>query len=215
MTETTTRRRAVPKAKAEPLPRVVITAVRGVAPRQGAIKAAIAATGESTTAICRAHGLNPSQMRRPANDEVATVDLLRAEAIAEALGKEVGDLFGGVMRTKAKAASDAADTAMMAVDPDGARYRRVQYVKCAGGPAEAVVEAFRKPAHLPGVSGAVNWLWAVYSVRPADDPDAAPVAMEWHGVNKAWYVGPVGYRLMRDAAAAALAVARARTGRLA
>ena len=52
-------------------------------------------------AISRANGLNPSQMRRLSLNQVAKVDLVRAEAIAAALGKSLADLFGAA-ETKAK-----------------------------------------------------------------------------------------------------------------
>jgi lambda repressor-like predicted transcriptional regulator len=81
-------------AKAAP---IVITAPKGgdqtVAPRQGAIRAAVEASGKSLTAISREHGLNPSQMRRLALDQVAKVDSVRAEAIALALGADLSTLF--------------------------------------------------------------------------------------------------------------------------
>jgi lambda repressor-like predicted transcriptional regulator len=86
-----------PKAAAK-TPNIQITAPKGgdrtVAPRKGAIKTAIQASGKSLMAISREHGLNPSQMRRLALDQVAKVDSVRAEAIAQALGKELADLFG-------------------------------------------------------------------------------------------------------------------------
>ncbi|MGH3291447.1 MAG: hypothetical protein ACRDP7_06550 [Trebonia sp.] len=41
------------------------------------------------------------------------------------------------------------------------------------------------------------------------------MAMEWHGADRAFYVGAVGYERMRDAAGAALAVGRARKGQTA
>ena len=103
---TTTRKaaapEAAPKAGAEPkagkLAPVVITAPKGgtqtVAPRKGAVAKAIKASGSNIMAISRAHGLNPSQMRRLSLDTVAKVDLVRAEAIAKALGKNLADLFG-------------------------------------------------------------------------------------------------------------------------
>jgi hypothetical protein len=87
-----------PKAKAEALPPVVITAAKGgdqtVAPKKGAIAKAITATGKSIMAISREHGLNPSQMRRLSLDTVAKVDLARAIVIADALGAKMGELFG-------------------------------------------------------------------------------------------------------------------------
>lgn len=104
-TTATTRRSAQAAPKAAP---IVITAAKGgdqtVAPRKGAIKAAIEATGKSIMAISREFGLNPSQMRRLALDQVAKVDLVRAQAIAQALGKELADLFGEPA-DKAKAAT--------------------------------------------------------------------------------------------------------------
>jgi lambda repressor-like predicted transcriptional regulator len=90
--------KADPKAKADKLPPVQITAPKGgdqtVAPIKGKIAKAIAATGESIMAISRKHGLNPSQMRRLSLDTVAKVDLVRAELIAKALGCKLADLFG-------------------------------------------------------------------------------------------------------------------------
>jgi transposase-like protein len=101
-------------AKAEPAGKPVITAPKGgtqtVAPRKGAIAKAIKASGSTITAISRAHGLNPSQLRRLALDQVAKVDLVRAQAIAQALGKELADLFGEPA-DKAKAAKAAAPEA--------------------------------------------------------------------------------------------------------
>jgi hypothetical protein len=89
---------AEPKPKAEPLAPVVITAAKGgdqtVAPIKGAIAKAITASGESIMAISRKHGLNPSQMRRLSLDTVAKVDVVRAEAIAKALGVKLDSLFG-------------------------------------------------------------------------------------------------------------------------
>jgi len=109
--QTATQAKAAPKPKAEPLPKVVITAPKGgtqtVAPRQGAIKAAIAATGKSLMAISREHGLNPSQMRRLSLDQVAKVDLVRAEAIAAALGAKLADLFDAPEDKTTKAAPKA------------------------------------------------------------------------------------------------------------
>ena len=89
---------ATPKATAEPAGKVQITAPKGgdqvVAPRKGAIAKAVKASGSTIMAISRAHGLNPSQLRRLALDQVAKVDLTRAQAIATALGKDLADLFG-------------------------------------------------------------------------------------------------------------------------
>jgi len=105
---------ATERAKAEP---IVITAPKGgtqtVAPRKGAIARAIKASGKTLNAISREHGLNPSQMRRLAADSVAKVDLPRAQAIAAALGKPLGDLFGEPA-DKAKAAPKAAPAAKAA-----------------------------------------------------------------------------------------------------
>jgi hypothetical protein len=122
-TATTTRRSrasraaskaAEPTAKAGKLPPVVITAAKGgdqtVAPRKGAIAKAVKASGSTIMAISRAHGLNPSQLRRLSLDQVAKVDLVRAEAIAAALGKNLADLFGEA-ETKAKAAPKADEPA--------------------------------------------------------------------------------------------------------
>jgi hypothetical protein len=99
-----------PTAKAAKLAPVVITAPKGgtqtVAPRKGAIAKAIKASGSTIMGISRAHGLNPSQMRRLSLDQVAKVDLPRAQAIAQALGKELPDLFGEPA-DKAKAARAA------------------------------------------------------------------------------------------------------------
>ena len=96
--------KGTPAAKAEPL---VITAPIGgtqtVAPVKDAIDKAIKATGKSIMAISREHGLNPSQMRRLSLNQVAKVDLVRAEAIAKALGRPMATLFGGAV-DKAKAA---------------------------------------------------------------------------------------------------------------
>lgn len=97
-----------PAVKAEPLAPVQITAAKGgdqtVAPKTGAIAKAITATGKSVMAVSRDHGLNPSQMRRLAADTVGKVDLVRAQAIAEALGVELDALFGEAT-AKAKAAT--------------------------------------------------------------------------------------------------------------
>jgi hypothetical protein len=111
-TATTAPQATEPKAKAEP---IVITAPKGgtqtVAPRKSAIARAIKATGKSLNAISREHGLNPSQMRRLAADSVAKVDLPRAQAIAQALGKQVSDLFGEPeAKAKAKPATPKAAT---------------------------------------------------------------------------------------------------------
>jgi hypothetical protein len=102
--ETAPKPKGTPAAKAEPL---VITAPIGgtqtVAPVKDAIDKAIKATGKSIMAISREHGLNPSQMRRLSLNQVAKVDLVRAEAIAKALGRPMATLFGGAV-DKAKAA---------------------------------------------------------------------------------------------------------------
>ena len=106
---------ATERAKAEP---IVITAPKGgtqtVAPRKGAIAKAIAATGKSLMAISREHGLNPSQMRRLSLDQVAKVDLTRAEAIATALGAKLADLFGAPEDKTTKAAPKATPKAAKA-----------------------------------------------------------------------------------------------------
>jgi hypothetical protein len=95
MTTATTAPQATERAKAEP---IVISAPKGgdqfVAPKKGAIARAVKASGKTLNAISREHGLNPSQMRRLAADSVAKVDLVRAQAIAQALGVQVSDLFG-------------------------------------------------------------------------------------------------------------------------
>jgi lambda repressor-like predicted transcriptional regulator len=108
-TETTVKTET--KAKAAP---IQITAPKGgtqtVAPKKGAIAKAVKASGSSLMAISRANGLNPSQMRRLSLDQVAKVDLVRAEAIAAALGKSLADLFGAA-ETKAKAAPKADEPA--------------------------------------------------------------------------------------------------------
>jgi len=87
-----------------------ITAAKGgdttVPPIKGKIAAAIKASGKSIMAISREHGLNPSQMRRLALDQVAKVDLPRAEAIATALGVAIETLFDAP-QVKAKAAPKA------------------------------------------------------------------------------------------------------------
>ena len=115
---TTTRKatapKAAPKAGAEPkagkLAPVVITAAKGgdqtVSCRKGAIAAAIKNSGSTIMAISREHGLNPSQMRRLAADSVGKVDLVRAEAIAQALGADLAKLFEAPVG-KAKAAKAA------------------------------------------------------------------------------------------------------------
>jgi hypothetical protein len=98
------------KTPAAPAAPIEITAPKGgtqtVPPIKGKIAQAIKASGSNIMAISRAHGLNPSQMRRLSLDTVAKVDLVRAEAIAEALGKELADLFGAA-EVKAKAAPKA------------------------------------------------------------------------------------------------------------
>jgi hypothetical protein len=96
-----------PKADSTPAAPVVITAPKGgtqtVPPIKGAIAKAIKDSGSNILAISRKHGLNPAQMRRLSLDTVAKVDLVRAEAIAKALGKNLADLFGEAT-DKAKAA---------------------------------------------------------------------------------------------------------------
>ena len=138
----TTQAKAAPKPKAEPPPKVVITAPKGgtqtVAPRQGAIKAAIAATGKSLMAISREHGLNPSQMRRLSLDQVAKVDLTRAEAIATALGAKLADLFGDA-QDKTKAAPKTAKAAPKAAAKAPARRSRAS--RAADKTAQATAKA--------------------------------------------------------------------------
>ena len=99
-----------PKATAPKAAPIVISAPKGgtqtVSPKRGAVARAIKATGKSIQAIAREHGQNPSQLRRLSLDQVAKVDLVRAEAIAKALGKAVTDLFGAP-EDKAKAAPKA------------------------------------------------------------------------------------------------------------
>ena len=97
---------------------IVITAPKGgdrtVAPRKGAVAKAIKATGKTLSAIAREHGQNPSQLRRLAADQVAKVDLVRAESIAKALGADMADLFGEAVEKgtgKAKAEPKAAPKA--------------------------------------------------------------------------------------------------------
>jgi transposase-like protein len=98
------------KTPAEKLAPVKITAAKGgdttVTPVKGAIAKAITATGKSIMAISREHGLNPSQMRRLSLDQVAKVDTVRAELIAQALGVPMATLFGQAT-TKAKAETKA------------------------------------------------------------------------------------------------------------
>jgi lambda repressor-like predicted transcriptional regulator len=106
--------KAAPKSNSEPVGKPVITAPKGgtqtVAPRKGAIAKAIKASGSNIMALSRQHGLNPSQMRRLAADSVAKVDLVRAEAIAQALGADLGKLFEApVDKAAAKAAEPKAE----------------------------------------------------------------------------------------------------------
>jgi lambda repressor-like predicted transcriptional regulator len=105
---------SITKAKTEYTGKAVITAAKGgtqtVAPKKGAIAKAVKASGSTIMAISRAHGLNPSQLRRLANNQVVKVDLVRAEAIATALGRPMADLFGEPV-DKAKAAKAAAPEA--------------------------------------------------------------------------------------------------------
>jgi hypothetical protein len=112
--------------------KIEITAPKGgtqtVAPRKGAIAKAITASGKSIMAISRDHGLNPSQLRRLAADQVAKVDLVRAEAIAQALGKPVSDLFG---EAQDKASRKAAPAAEAPAAPK-ATTRRSRAAKAAG-----------------------------------------------------------------------------------
>jgi hypothetical protein len=107
---------AEPKVKAEPLPKVVITAAKGgdttVTPIKGKIAATITASGKSIMAISREFGLNPSQMRRLSLDQVAKVDTVRADLIAAALGVERSKLFSDpTAKAGAKPAPAPATTA--------------------------------------------------------------------------------------------------------
>jgi transcriptional regulator with XRE-family HTH domain len=109
--------KAAPKPKAEP---IKITAAKGgtqvVAPKPGKIAAAIKATGQSISQIARAHGQNPSQLRRLSLDAVAKVDLPRAQSIAQALGADLADLFDAPV-DKAKAGNGKAATPKAATTP--------------------------------------------------------------------------------------------------
>jgi hypothetical protein len=100
--------KAAPKPKAAP---IKINAPKGgtqvVAPRKGAVAKAIKATGKSISALAREHGQNPSQLRRLSLDQVAKVDLPRAQSIAKALGAKLADLFDAPVG-KAGAAPKAA-----------------------------------------------------------------------------------------------------------
>lgn len=111
-TETTVKTEAAPKAAP-----IVISAPKGgtqtVSPKRGAVARAIKATGLSIQAIARQHHQNPSQLRRLSLDQVAKVDLVRAESIAQALGVEVGQLFGAA-ETKAKATPKPAPSTVKA-----------------------------------------------------------------------------------------------------
>ena len=95
-----------PKATAPKAAPIVISAPKGgtqtVSPKRGAVAKAIKATGLSIQAIARQHHQNPSQLRRLSLDQVAKVDLVRAESIAAALGVKVEVLFGAA-EDKAKA----------------------------------------------------------------------------------------------------------------
>ena len=113
-TETTVKTEA---AKAAP---IVISAPKGgsqtVSPKKGAVARAIKKTGLSIQAIARQHHQNPSQLRRLAADQVARVDLVRAESIAAALGVKLADLFGAP-EDKAKAAARPAQAEATADEP--------------------------------------------------------------------------------------------------
>jgi transcriptional regulator with XRE-family HTH domain len=106
-----------PKATAPKAAPIVISAPKGgaqtVSPKRGAVARAIKATGLSIQAIARQHHQNPSQLRRLAADQVAKVDLVRAESIAQALGVEVGQLFGAA-EDKAKATPKSAASTVKA-----------------------------------------------------------------------------------------------------
>ena len=104
-----------PKAESTPAAPLVITAPKGgtqtVPPIKDAIAKAIKDSGSNILAISRTHGLNPAQMRRLSLNQVAKVDLVRAEAIAKALGKNLADLFGEATdKAKAAAPKATADT---------------------------------------------------------------------------------------------------------
>jgi transposase-like protein len=114
-----------------------ITAPKGgtqtVAPKKGAIARAVKASGKTLNAISREHGLNPSQMRRLALDQVAKVDLVRAEAIAKALGKELSDLFGEASdKAKAKPAAPKPATTTAPKATGKATTRRSRAAKATG-----------------------------------------------------------------------------------
>jgi lambda repressor-like predicted transcriptional regulator len=117
-------------AKADP---IVITAAKGgdqtVPPIKGAIAQAIKDSGKSLNEISRAHGLNPSQMRRLVNDQVLKVDLVRAEVIAKALGQPVSKLFGqatakaGAAKANGNGTTTAPDTQAAAKGRKGGQSR--------------------------------------------------------------------------------------------
>jgi ribosomal protein L12E/L44/L45/RPP1/RPP2 len=147
-------RKAAPaKAPAAPAKPIEITAPKGgdqtVAPRKGAIGNAISATGSNIMAISRENGLNPSQMRRLAADTVAKVDLARAEAIAAALGKSLGDLFEAPVAkasAKAPAAPAPAETPKVKA-PRGRKAKATPAVKAdapEGDPFEIRRQAVRE-----------------------------------------------------------------------
>jgi lambda repressor-like predicted transcriptional regulator len=134
MTTATVTGTTTPKAKAEP---IVITAPKGgdrtVAPIKGKIAAAIKASGKTLNAISRDFGLNPSQLRRLSLDQVARVDLPRAEAIAKALGKPLSDLFGPASdKAKAKPAVPRAATTTAPKATGKAATRRSRAAKATG-----------------------------------------------------------------------------------
>jgi hypothetical protein len=142
-----------PKGETTPAAPIEITAPKGgdqtVPPIKGAIAKAVAASGSNIMAISRKHGLNPAQMRRLANDQVAKVDLVRAEAIAKALGVKLADLFGEPT-AKAKAApkgngSPATDELVKQAEAAAAE-AAAQADKAADQIVAAVAEATGEPA---------------------------------------------------------------------
>lgn len=68
-------------------------------------------------------------------------------------------------------------------DQDGAKYADVQEFDTAHGRARVVPEAWCKD---PDNTDQAHWLWGFYAVTPADRPDDASVALEWHRDRQAW-----------------------------
>jgi transposase-like protein len=142
-----------PKAESTPAAPIEITAPKGgtqtVPPIKDAIAKAVKESGSNIMAISRAHGLNPAQMRRLALNQVAKVDLVRAEAIAKALGVKLADLFGEPT-AKAKAApkgngSPATDELVKQAEAAAAE-AAAQADKAADQIVAAVAEATGEPA---------------------------------------------------------------------